>query len=205
MEGIQRAFINIAIVRAAWAVFFIPYLLSRPVRRSVPERLYAPATIVRFSSGQFATGWLPPKRADGTHPTGPARLTFQTIPRHGQHLVFRDLVDARVRCRVKRIDAGQKLAEPKGNHNEKETTSPFYGLGIPSFVFALNFRFAVSRLPRTLVSIALINVIMVLVVCPCLSEYSGSFVIRIECEIEPSSSVQLLVSIFLNCNDLPAE
>lgn len=88
-------FINIAIVRAPRAVFFIPYLLSR-----VPASVYARSYILE---ARFATGWL--LSGEGGREGGRgwdrwARLTSETIPRHGGTSRF----DARVRCRVKRID-----------------------------------------------------------------------------------------------------
>lgn len=88
-------FINIAIVRAPRAVFFIPYLLSR-----VPASVYARSYILE---ARFATGWLlssERERGGGGGWDRWARLTSETIPRHGGTSRF----DARVRCRVKRID-----------------------------------------------------------------------------------------------------
>lgn len=60
-------FINIAIVRAPRAVFFIPYLLSR-----VPASVYARSYILE---ARFATGWLlSGERRGRMRPVGPFDL-----------------------------------------------------------------------------------------------------------------------------------
>lgn len=110
MEGYRgwkdSTFINIAIVRAPRAVFFIPYLLSR---------LRYTRTIVHFRGA--ICDRLAPIR--GREKVGRRRepspgLTSETIPRHGGTSRF----DARVRCRVKRI----------GHRRETVTRPLLYGL-----------------------------------------------------------------------------